>query len=431
MHQPNETLRKSLHIAFGLFAFTLKWLPWWLAAAVAAMAVVGNWLLLHRIVGTRVSRHERGWDAGIVLYPLMVMLLIVVFREHLVLAAMAWAILAFGDGFATVVGRAIRIAPLPWNADKSWGGLFGFVVAALLAGAAVAAWFGDIRWSALIVAVFAAAVAESLPIHVDDNVTVPIAAAIALIVLSIEPVPYVAPPFTTVLLVANTILAILGWIAKTVDLSGFLGGWALGAIVILGAGWPLYASLLTFFIIGTACTRAGYARKARLGLAQEKEGRRDFGHAFSNVGVAAICAIAAGRSGALLPLMIGVASLATAAADTTASEIGQSAGRRAFLPLTFRAVPVGTEGAISVEGTATGVLAGAIVATVGTGLALGAGHLRMIGIITLCAFVGSYIESIAGSWNRKLATPVANGALNFFNTAVGAILFYAAWQFAV
>jgi uncharacterized protein (TIGR00297 family) len=129
--------------------------------------------------------------------------------------------------------------------------------------------------------------------------------------------------------------------------------------------------------------------------------------------------------------MMGVSSLATAAADTTASEIGQLIGRRAFLPLTLRRVPVGTEGAISVEGTLTGLISGAAVAVLGTALALRGADLRLMVIVTTCAFVGSYIESIAGSWNRKLARPVANGALNFFNTAVGALLFYAAWQFAV
>src|SRR6266511_4337105 len=103
-HQPNEALRQSLHIAFGLFAFTLKWLPWWVAAIVAACAVVGNFIVLHRIVGTRVARHVRGWDAGIVLYPTAVLALILVFRNHLQIAAAAWVILAFGDGFATLIG---------------------------------------------------------------------------------------------------------------------------------------------------------------------------------------------------------------------------------------------------------------------------------------------------------------------------------------
>src|SRR5438105_4403832 len=122
-HQPNETLRQSVHIAFGLCAFTLKWLPWWMAAIIAAMAVIGNFFVLHRIVGTRIARHERGWDAGIVLYPLAVLALIVVFRNHLPLAAVAWTTLAFGDGFATLIGRRLRIGSLPWNRDKSWGGL--------------------------------------------------------------------------------------------------------------------------------------------------------------------------------------------------------------------------------------------------------------------------------------------------------------------
>src|SRR5688500_2495685 len=103
-HEPNEALRKSLHIAGGLFAITLRWLPWWPAAGTALLAVLGNWLMLHTIVGSGVARHERGWDAGILLYPLAVLLLILIFRENLAIAAIAWTILAFGDGFATIAG---------------------------------------------------------------------------------------------------------------------------------------------------------------------------------------------------------------------------------------------------------------------------------------------------------------------------------------
>ena len=73
--QTNEGLRKFLHILFGLFAFSLKYLPWRIAALVAAAAVVTNWALLHRLVGKRVARHERGWDWGIVLYPAAVLAL--------------------------------------------------------------------------------------------------------------------------------------------------------------------------------------------------------------------------------------------------------------------------------------------------------------------------------------------------------------------
>ncbi|HYC88019.1 MAG TPA: DUF92 domain-containing protein [Thermoanaerobaculia bacterium] len=437
-HTTNETLRKGLHIAFGLAAFGLKWLPWYVAAGVCVVAIAGNGLLLHRLVGRSVARHERGFDAGILLYPVMVLLLVLVFRERLVYAAIGWAMLAFGDGIATLAGKSIRLAPLPWNRDKSWGGFIACFLGSLAGGLAVA-YFMDYRQPGVVLlAAVAVAIAESLPLGVDDNVTVPFAAAVACVIGGIEVISaYSVWPSSVPWLIVNGLLAIAGWFARSVSVSGAIGGWFLGAILILGAGWPMYVALLAFFILGTATTKLGYARKAHLGMAQESGGRRGFSHAFSNVGVAAICAVAVSRLSRIeesplewmaVAYFMGIASLATAAADTTASEIGQLLGKRAFLPLTLRRVPVGTEGAISVEGTLAGLLGGAIVAAAGV-LSLHYGlmqvNLGAIFFITAAAFLGSYIESIAGSWNRKQAVPVPNGVLNFFNTAVGAVLAYA------
>jgi len=437
MHTTNETLRKTLHIAFGFFAFTLKWLPWPVAAGVCVVAAVGNWLLLHRVFGRGVARHERGYDAGIVLYPVMVLLLVVVFRERMHFAAIGWAMLAFGDGVAPLAGKTARLGSLPWNRDKSWGGLIAFVGAGIASGLAVAYWMDYRQPVVVILAALAAAITESLPLGVDDNVTVPFAAGVACVVGGIDVVfPYSVWPASVPWLIANGVLALAGYLARSVSVSGAIGGWFLGAVLILGAGWPMYVALLAFFVIGTATTKLGYARKARLGLAQEKGGRRGFSHAFSNVGVAAICAIAVSRLSRTdesplewmaVAYFMGIASLATAAADTTASEIGQLIGRRAFLPLTLRRVPVGTEGAISIEGTLAGLLGGLTVAAAGV-LSMHYGLMRTnlgaIFFITAAAFLGSYIESIAGSWNRRQERPVPNGVLNFFNTAVGAMLMY-------
>ena len=436
-HTTNETLRKGLHIAFGLGAFGLKWLPWYVAAGVCVVAIAGNGLLLHRLVGRNVARHERGTDAGIVLYPVMVLLLVLVFRDRLHYAAIAWAMLAFGDGIATLAGKAVRIASLPWNPDKSWGGFIACFLGSAAGGLAVA-YFMDYREPGVVLlAALAAAIAESLPTRVDDNVTVPLAAATACVLAGIEVTSaYSVWPSSMPWLIVNGLLAIAGYFARSVSISGAVGGWFLGAILILGAGWPMYVALLAFFILGTAATKLGYARKANLGLAQEGGGRRGFSHAFSNVGVAALCAVAVSRLSRVgesplewmaVAYFMGIAALATAAADTTASEIGQLLGKRAFLPLTLRRVPVGTEGAISVEGTLAGLIGGALVAAAGV-LSLHYGlmqvNLGAILFITAAAFLGSWIESIAGSWNRKQTRPIPNGVLNFFNTMVGALLAY-------
>ena len=433
-HETNETLRKSIHILFGFGAIALKWLPWRIAAGVCAVAVVANWLILHRIVGKRVARHERGYDIGIILYPLVVGILIITFNWHIVFAALAWAILAFGDGFATLAGRAVPVARLPWNREKSWGGFLAFLLFGSIAATGITILYGGPSIAVVLVTVLMSGLVESLPTGVNDNLSVPFTAGVILATIAIPPTinSEVHPPVMWTWVAVNTVLAIAGYFAKSVDVSGAVVGWLIGNIVIAGSP-ALYVALLTFFVLGTAATKLGYARKHAAGLAQEKGGRRGAEHAFANAGVAALCAIAHWRGLGVVPLFMGISALATAAADTAGSEIGQLIGRRAFMPLTFKRVERGTDGAISIEGTLAGLVASLLVAI--AGVAMVAHHLRpsfsgsleidktnTIAVITLCGFLGSYIESIVGTYVRN----VPNTTMNFFNTAVGAYLFWVA-----
>src|SRR3954454_5475352 len=102
-HQTSEGLRKFLHIGMGFGALALARIPWRWAALICAAAVLMNWLLLHRIVGRRGSRHGRVWDIGIVIYPFVVMVLIIVFNWNLEVAAVATVLMAFLDRFGTVI----------------------------------------------------------------------------------------------------------------------------------------------------------------------------------------------------------------------------------------------------------------------------------------------------------------------------------------
>ena len=434
----HETLRKSIHIAFGLLAFTLRWVPWRIAAVIAAGAVAGNWLLLHRLVGKRVARHERGYDPGILLYPLAVTALIITFNWHLEIAAAAWVILAFGDGMATLVGRRPGSSPLPWNAAKSWNGLLAFLVAGSMGSVGVNLLFGAPSMAALLVAVILAGIVETLPLGINDNLTVPFTASAVLAMLAIQPLVAFAamPPIAWPWIAVNTVLAAAGLLLNGVDLSGCVAGWLLGTVVIVGAGPAMYVALLAFFILGTVCTKLGYAGKSREGLAQDRGGRRGASHAFANVGVAAACAVACWRGLGLVPLFMGITALATATCDTVGSEIGQWLGRRAFAPLSLRRVERGSHGAISIEGTLAGIVAAFGVAVAATSMAVH--HLRpgftgsividkawMIGVITASAAIGSYLESVVGSTHHE----VPKGVLNFLNTVAGALLFWIAWHY--
>lgn len=429
MSRANEILRKSLHIAFGLFAISLKWVPWWFAAAVCAAAIIGNWLLLDRLFGSRVSRDARGYDAGVLIYPLVVSLLIIIFRERLDIAGTAWAILAFGDGFATIAGKTIRGPRLPWNGDKSISGFVAFILFGMAGAIPVSYFLGEEtpfapRWAIVTVAVVLAAITESLALRIDDNISVPFASAVTMAIAMTSTAPALQLDRTTMIwLAVNTVAAIAGYALRTVSVSGFIAGWALGATILVFGHWRLYIALLVFFVLGTAATKLGYRRKQEAGLAQEGEGKRGFGHAFANVGVAAICAVAIAfaRGDAVLALWCAtVAALATAGADSVATEIGQLIGSRTFLPLTLRPVPRGTEGAISLEGTMAGAVAAVVIAATGILPLTPVLGLREVLLVALCAVAASYVESLAGNWNRHRDARIPNGVLNFFNTAVGA-----------
>src|SRR5262249_21918778 len=193
--ETNEGLRKFLHIVFGLFALSLKFLNWRTAALVAAAAVVMNAFVLHRLVGTRVARYERGWDWGIVFYPSAVLALILIFNWHIELAAVAWAIMAFGDGFATLIGRALPLSRLPWNREKSFGGSLAFRICGGAAAVMMARFFGGPAYFAGAAAVVTAAIAETLPLPLNDTVVAPAAAAAVLAIFAIQPlVPWTTMP---------------------------------------------------------------------------------------------------------------------------------------------------------------------------------------------------------------------------------------------
>ena len=75
--------------------------------------------------------------------------------------------LALGDGLATYVGKCCGNHKLPWNRNKTVEGSIGFV-----AGSACALLVLPVP--ATIFAVVLATVVESLPIRLDDNITLPV-----------------------------------------------------------------------------------------------------------------------------------------------------------------------------------------------------------------------------------------------------------------
>lgn len=432
-----EIARKAVHMGVGLIAFSLHYLgPFW-AAILAAVALASNMFLLPRVGGRKLWReaeHQSGTSLGIILYPLAVLLLILAFYQRLEVAAAAWGILAFGDGMASLVGMSMGRSKLPWNPRKSWAGTIAYVLFGTLASTVLLIWtprdhtytLGFALAVCFATAVVAAAL-ESLPQGLDDNIGVPLVSGLFLLGLVLtegnwdEFFAQEGLPLRILLAVlVNVALAGAAYAARTVDWSGVIAGFLVGFLIYLFLDWRGYLLLLTFFIIGSACTKFGYKRKAAAKLAQENKGRRGMRHALANAGVATACALFAALTP--FPVVFALAfagAFATAAADTASSEIGQLLGRRTFLITTFRPVPRGTEGAVSLEGTLAGVFASLVIAALGA--VLGLFSWKGVPAVVLAAFVGTTFESLVGAALERRQL-LDNEALNFLNTLVGALV---------
>ncbi len=439
-----ELVRKSVHMSVGLIAFAVRPLGPLGSALAAAAAVLMNLTLLPRVgrVMWRSHESESGKAPGFVFYPLAVLLLVLAFWRHLEVAAAVWGILAFGDGMASVVGMSLGRAKLPWNPRKSWAGTLAHWIFGTAAATVLLQWTAPDHYSlqfalgACALAALLSAILESMPQGLDDNLGVPLVTGLFLLGLLFSGGGWrtwlQGPDFprqAAIALGVNIALGALGYAAKGVDRSGLLAGIALGTLVYLGLGWRGYLLLLAFFVIGTACTKLGYARKAAAGIAQEGGGRRGARNALAKTSVPAACAIFAATTQHPLAYTLAFAgAFATAAADTASSEIGKAFGRRTFLITTLRPVPRGTEGAVSVEGTLAGILGGALVGTLAASV-----HLlpwAAVLPITVAAFVANTLESLVGATLESRGL-LDNEAVNFLNTLTGALLAATAALFLV
>jgi uncharacterized protein (TIGR00297 family) len=431
----SEDSRQVVHVAVGFLALLLRYLTSWQAMVLAGGAVAFNLYALPRLAGTlyRPGEVRRRFLSGIVLYPIAVLLLIVAFPDRRDIIAAAWGVLAFGDGMATLVGRRSSGPRIPWNSEKSIAGSIAFIV---FGGAAASFlcwwcrstiipppyhWFS--LWMPLVAAIVAAAV-ETIPIRLDDNISVPAVASATLWFTSIISEDLTVAAISAAVgtlplaVVANAVVAALGYAGGTVTVAGAVTGAFIGIVIVVTVGWGGWGVLLATFGFAVVSSRLGLRRKTLLGIAETRGGRRGAGNAMANTGIAAVAAMLAVLTYAHDAGRIAfVAALAAGGSDTVASEIGKAWGRRTVLLTSLAAVPPGTSGAISAEGTAAGLIAALALSALAS--TLGIVSFSTVPVIVVAATVGSLLESVLGA---TLEGPgiVNNDVLNFVNTAIAA-----------
>ncbi len=201
-----------------------------------------------------------------------------------------------------------------------------------------------------------------------------------------------------------TVLAVSAWKAHILDKWGAITAFLIGftTFVFPPDGWKWFIILLLFLMVSSYMTHYKYQVKRKKGFAQEKGGARGWPNVSANGAVAGLLVL-------LMPffprepvLAAFLGAIATANADTLATEIGLLNPTDPRLITDLRKiVPAGTSGGISIFGELAtlfgalviGIAAGLLGMTGNPGWPLGV----LIGATVTAGLVGCSVDSVIGA----------------------------------
>lgn len=392
--------RKVIHVGVGLWIIgtVLLFESRCLAAVPALVSVAANYVIhRRRLLGSVAAEAE---NLGTVWFPVSFALLVLLTWDEP--AALVGGVLAmtFGDALASTVGLrwGRRKYATLGGYTKSLEGSLAMFGATLLTALAALWWLSPpVPPAALaglaVLASVAATLAESLGIKGRDNLWVPLGTGL-LLWAGLRLFPHLLPGLGLGAGLSAAI-GLAAWWKRSLSPSGVLGAILTGTPLFGLGGWVGGLALVAFFVSGSLLSRLFRDRKAQVEADFAKTGTRDLGQALANGGVAAVAAVGYVLTGDMAWMGAVLGSLAAAAADTWATELGVLSRTAPRLITTFRQVPSGTSGAVSLTGTLA-ALGGA--AFVGAVAALAEPFWwRLLPWLALAGIAGAFADSLLGA----------------------------------
>jgi len=208
------------------------------------------------------------------------------------------------------------------------------------------------------------------------------------------------------------LLVIIGLITykrKALDLLGSIFMIIMGVIIIFAAGVNWLLLIFLFLILGVAFTRYKHDYKKEIGV---YEGTRTIKNVVSN-GIVAFVMAAFGNYAGF------IGSIATATADTMASEVGVATTPRLITNL--KKVPPGTDGGISVLGTFAGIIGAGLIGLAAYILGVYPDLVKTMEIAIIAGTFGCFVDSILGAV-LEIKGYLSNEHVNLLATLAGALL---------
>lgn len=229
-------------------------------------------------------------------------------------------------------------------------------------------------------------------------------------------------PWLSALLIHGVLIA-LAQRLPLLTRAGWIHAGALGTILLGSLGWQGWLAVVLYLVLGSAVTKLDFRDKQRRGLAEARGGSRGPENVWGSAATGAALAllIGAGVEPRSVLLVGFAASFAAKLADTFGSEIGKRWGRTTVLISSFRRVPPGTEGAISLEGTLASAFGSLLMSVLMLALQL-IPSWPLTGLVMLIGLVATLAESLFGALVQDRYDWMSNELVNALQTSLAAVL---------
>lgn len=210
----------------------------------------------------------------------------------------------------------------------------------------------------------------------------------------------------------------------------------LGLAIILSTNVFWLVLIVSFLAVSAVATRYRYDDKRRRGTAEKRGGVRGIPNVLANGLVPTLVAVAspliAARWGQDAANLAFAASIAVAAADTFASEIG-SLSDRVYMITSLKRVPPGTDGGVSPLGQGAALLGAGVTAVLALALlwllqplaypgpSLATSGWEALAVPIVVGFLGCQVDSVLGG-TLELKGLVNKEEVNIVAITVGAVM---------
>jgi uncharacterized protein (TIGR00297 family) len=196
-------------------------------------------------------------------------------------------------------------------------------------------------------------------------------------------------------------VAAAGWQSRALTGAGAVAATLVGAAILVAAGWAGGAALAAFFVSSSVVSRL--EPEDPFPTSDPKGNCRDHWQVLANGGPAALGALLA-REEPALAIWIATSSLAAAAADTWATAIGAWSRTPPRHLLTWRSVPPGTNGGITLLGCLAALVGASLVAASGAWVGR---EPALFGAGAALGFGGMLLDSaLGGSMQGRFRCPI-------------------------